>query len=380
MASKPIKLPNGNWRARIKLKGVRETITRSTPGELASAIRTREAEIEAQAKTGECNPLTKDQQAAQKRTLRALMEKYRDFVSPSHKGCRWEQLRINYWLETGFLAQVDDLDKPGKMKVIELVDMRLGDLNKSHFAGWRDYRLTQIDKPSVRREMTLMSSAFHTARREWGWLQKSFLTEVKRPEDNPDRDRIATPDEIARLAHYTGYDEKQMLTKTRVFMAWLFCAETALRCGEACRLKYEDVDFKTNVATIHFGKTKAAKRKVPLTPRAVQILREMEVVAEDGEPIFRITEVLCSAHWTKAIKNCAIDDLHFHDSRHMAITKLAQRFDVLALAKMVGHKSVNLLMIYYNRRVEDMARDLHAVENLAITLQAKEQPRLKMAA
>ena len=53
-----------------------------------------------------------------------------------------------------------------------------------------------------------------------------------------------------------------------------------------------------------------------------------------------------------------IEDLHFHDSRHTAITRLAGKLDVLALARMVGHKDLRMLQIYYNESAEDMAKRL----------------------
>ena len=51
-----------------------------------------------------------------------------------------------------------------------------------------------------------------------------------------------------------------------------------------------------------------------------------------------------------------IDDLTFHDSRHDAITRLAQKLSVLQLARVVGHRDVRSLMTYYNETAESMAR------------------------
>lgn len=43
-----------------------------------------------------------------------------------------------------------------------------------------------------------------------------------------------------------------------------------------------------------------------------------------------------------------IIDLHWHDSRHEAITRLARRLDVLDLARMIGHRDLRSLQVYYN--------------------------------
>ena len=52
-----------------------------------------------------------------------------------------------------------------------------------------------------------------------------------------------------------------------------------------------------------------------------------------------------------------ISDLTFHDSRHDAITRLAQKLSVLQLARMVGHRDIRSLMTYYyNETAESMAK------------------------
>ena len=50
-----------------------------------------------------------------------------------------------------------------------------------------------------------------------------------------------------------------------------------------------------------------------------------------------------------------IENLRFHDSRHSAITNLAKKLSVLDLARMVGHRDVKSLMIYFNPTAEEIA-------------------------
>lgn len=57
----------------------------------------------------------------------------------------------------------------------------------------------------------------------------------------------------------------------------------------------------------------------------------------------------------QAKARCLIDDLTFHDTRHEAITKLAKKLQVLDLARMVGHRDLRMLQIYYNKTAADMA-------------------------
>ena len=53
-----------------------------------------------------------------------------------------------------------------------------------------------------------------------------------------------------------------------------------------------------------------------------------------------------------------IDNLHFHDTRHEAVTRLAKKLDVLDLARMIGHRNLKTLMVYYNATAEELAQKL----------------------
>ena len=64
------------------------------------------------------------------------------------------------------------------------------------------------------------------------------------------------------------------------------------------------------------------------------------------------------ALFRKARDRAMIEGLTFHDSRHEAITRLAGRLDVLELARMVGHRDLRMLMVYYNKTAAELADKL----------------------
>lgn len=54
-----------------------------------------------------------------------------------------------------------------------------------------------------------------------------------------------------------------------------------------------------------------------------------------------------------------IEDLHFHDTRAEALTRLARKVDVLTLAKISGHKDLRILQnAYYRETAEQIAARL----------------------
>jgi len=69
---------------------------------------------------------------------------------------------------------------------------------------------------------------------------------------------------------------------------------------------------------------------------------------------------VASATFQKACRaeKVKIENLHFHDTRHEAITRLAKKLDILDLARMTGHKDLKSLMTYYNATPAEIAAQL----------------------
>lgn len=165
-------------------------------------------------------------------------------------------------------------------------------------------------------------------------------------------------DEIERICFALGFDQTETELATtgyqRVAVAFLFAIETAMRAGEICGLVASDIVGRT--ATLRQTKNRT-KRGVPLSRRAAEILRLLPEVP-DQEPLFGMTARSLDALFRKAKKRAMIDDCTFHDTRHLAITRLAKKLNVLDLARMVGHEDLRQLQVYYNESAETMASRL----------------------
>lgn len=270
------------------------------------------------------------------KTFADLLTKYAEEVSPTKRGERWERLRIGVTLRDPVAA------------------VHLRDFDSRAVAGWRDRRLTQVSAASVHREWNLLSNACTIAVREWKWLRENPMREVKRPAEPEARDRLATDDEIERLLFALGYDHDAppVTVTARVGAVMLFAIETAMRAGEIAGLTWANMKLEQRYCKIEGGKTSAAKRDVPLSAEAIRIIEQMP---KGVATVFNVTTAQIDALFRKAKGKALIEDLHFHDTRHLAITRLSRKLDVLALARMVGHRDLRQLMIYYNASAEDMA-------------------------
>jgi integrase len=324
-------------RAQIAILGVRESKVFAKKAEAIAWAAERETEIRNEKATG----------IQRGRTVRDAFGRYEKEVSIHKRGARWEQIR---------LAAI------GKMEVdgTALGEMKLADVTSDVLGKWRDKRLN-VDKVSgstVNRDLNLLSHVFTYAAKEWKWIATKPTTDVRRPKEAAPRDRLYTQDEIDRLCAAMSIDPAQaepVKTITqRVGIAFLYAIETAMRAGEICGVRPDNK--KGRVVTLLETKN-GTKRDVPQSPRALELLSLLPEPAEDGT-VFGITTRQLDALFRKARTNAAVEGATFHDTRHLAITRLAKKLSVLDLARMVGHRDLRQLQVYYNESAEDMAARL----------------------
>ncbi len=312
-----------SWTAEVRKGGQRLTATFDSKSQAQNWISRTEADI-ADAKYS----------TIPDKIFGDLLEKYRKEVTPTKRGKKWEETRIGLFLRDEF-AQV-----------------HLRDLDQTHFAVWRDRRLRSVSEASVLREWNILSNACKRALQEWKWLEFHPMKGVEKPTKPPSRDRIYTDEEIGRLMHSMGTDLGTVVG--RVGAAFLFALETAMRCGEICGLTWDRVNLEKRFLVVMEGKTRAAKREIPLSQKAIDILERLP----KSDKVFSLGESTLDATFRRAKQKALILDATFHDSRATAITRLAKKLDILSLARMVGHKDLRMLMVYYRESAEDIAKRL----------------------
>lgn len=177
-------------------------------------------------------------------------------------------------------------------------------------------------------------------------------------------------------------------------------------------MTWADVDLKRRVARLRGVEGRATKsgdefRDVPLSTRALEVLSSLPRRV-DGGRVFPISQNALRLTWDRALVSArrahlhrllvkkleaeGIDgdrevralifkkrqplartaqlladfertdrtlmDLHFHDLRHEATSRLAERLQMHELMKVTGHKSSAMLSRYYHPRAEDLASKL----------------------
>ena len=318
---------SSGWRAEVCIKGIR-----------TSATFTTKREAQAWASQEETRLREESSGKVPKKPFRDLLERYSREVSSKKRGAKREQKMINVFLRD------------------PVADVSLRLLAPTDIAAWRDRRLNQVSGSTVAREMTILRHACSVARRDWGWVRVNPVCDVRRPVTAAARTRRPTTEETEKLLDMLGYS-REIPPKTvsaRIGAAYLFAIETAMRAGEICGLEWQYV----NERHVHLPLTKNGyARDVPLSAEARRIIEQFRPLNDDEEgAVFDVSAASLDALFRKARARACIEDLHFHDTRREALTRLSKIFDVMELARISGHRDLRVLQnVYYAPTVADLA-------------------------
>lgn len=354
------------WRAKVRRKGFPEQSRTFTYREDAEKwIRSIERELETSGFV--------DRREAEKNTLGQVLRRYQQDVTPHKKSADIESVKINVILKDATLEK-----------------LKMSAVTSAAIASWRDRRLKEVSGATVNREMDVLSTVLNHARREWNIHVENPIPHVKRPEKARARDRrFSTEEEKYLLAALTGGERRADGTFTKgARNQWLLplvqlAIESAMRRGELLALRWENVDLARQTA--HLPETKNGdSRTVPLSTRAVSILKVLprsdkvtdEKVARTG-PVFPITALALRKGFERAVERAQqdyseackkagikpvagfLEDVHFHDTRHEAASRLADKLsNILELSAVTGHRDLRMLKRYYHPRAEDLAKKL----------------------
>jgi integrase len=318
------------WRAEVRILGSYASATFETK----VAARTWATEEEARIRSGQ----TRQSVEAESWSVGKLLQTYGEQVSVRKRGARWEHTRIR-------MLQRDPLAS----EPIQVV-------GRKDIAAFRDRRLAMVKTSTVNRELNLISAAFTWAVREREILDSNPVHGLARPANPPHRDRRISEDEIERVCAALGYKAGTVPTTRNheVAVAFLISIETAMRASEVLSLTQSRVDLDARYGVLDRTKN-GDRRRVPLSSEAVRLLR---LCPKDRHCYFGVNAGVLSTLFRRAARKARIEDLHFHDARHEAATRLARRIDVLDLARMMGVRDLRTLQVYYNATASEIAQRL----------------------
>jgi integrase len=230
-------------------------------------------------------------------------------------------------------------------------------------------RTLRADAPSTdqpARALRVLRGALNAAVR-WRILDYNPAALVQMPRHEPRRGvALSAAQAAALLAQVEGH---------RLEALYHLALTLGLRRGELLSLRWSDIDMDGATLTVQGGKTAAAHRTLPLSAALVGHLRQhwqrqvqeraalpltwqeqgLVFPSEVGAPLhprnlYRHFERL------RALAGIS-DDLHFHDLRHTALTRLAERGTPPAVVQAIaGHTTPTLALRVYTHAELDALR------------------------
>jgi integrase len=319
---------SGKWQARVQIQG-HTPLSKTFINKVDAERWAKQVEVEMQ--KGSYTNLV----LAERTTFAEIIERYITEVLPTMRGGKADYIRLKA------LAR-----RPiAKLNMVALTPQKI--------AQHRDERLKEVAPATVIRELSYFSSIITYARKEWGININNPISLVARPKNPQGRNRIldaAETNALFEALRPTGRRSIWMLPLVRLAL------ETAMRRSELLGLRWEHIDPGRRTIFLQLTKN-GTSRTVPLSTHAVQILTGIPRNI-DGR-VFPVTHEVVSQAFNRARKQAGVKDIRFHDLRHMAITRLAEKLpNLIELSAVSGHKSLAMLKRYYHPNPELLAEKL----------------------
>ena len=310
---------NNGWQAQIRKKGL-PSITKTFTQRKDALIwaNTIESEID--------RGVYVDHSIAEQTILGDLLDRYSTDILPSLRGEKSEQSRLQH-LRAHF----------GLFSLARI---------KSHdLAEYRDTRLMLVGPQSVKHELGLLNRVLRIAHSEWGYTLPHGIPAVSTPKLPHGRDR--------RLQ---GVEEAVLLNelKQTPIVQNIVCIaiETAMRRSEILNIERDHINIDQRLLAIPVTKTNTP-RTIPLSSRGLESINQFMNLIGDAHPRFRADSVTQS--FSRACKRANIINLHFHDLRHEATSRLFEKgLNVMEVSLITGHKSLSMLHRYTHLKPESL--------------------------
>lgn len=281
-------------------------------------------------------------------TIKEALKAYTDRISPNKRGAKQEKYRARpIW--RSFLGKI-----------------RISEVSTVDIANYRDMRLATIaphtkrlvSPNTVRLELAMLSDMLNIAIIEWGACKENPVLRVRKPKLPPGRDRRITWGEERRILRAASAHKNR-----EMYSIIVLALETAMRQGEILNLEWEHIDLRTRVAHLPITKN-GSKRDVPLSLRAVDALTRLGVGTQGD--VFKYTSDGFKSAWRTLIKRTGIENLHFHDLRHEAVSRLFElgTLDMMEVATISGHKSMQMLRRYTHLKASNLVEKLDGRKTL----------------
>ena len=216
----------------------------------------------------------------------------------------------------------------------------------------------------------------------WGKIEKPVKIALAKGEHQ--RDRVLTMDEEAKYLDACRQPWKDCAT---------LVLDEGLRPGEVFALRWPNIllhDDGTGLIHISEGKSKAARRVLPMTRRVYALLLARYIASgkpEEGwifptgrDPAKHITDSLTKGQHRKALDDSKVSDFVPYTLRHTALTRFgeAASHNVFTVAQIAGHANLATTKRYVHPQAEAINQVFKASQLLVGTKLGTDEKSVKV--
>ncbi len=273
---------------------------------------------------------------SKRRTIRDLMERYKETVIPRQKDQANPTRHANFWIE-------------------RIGDLKLNRLSSSVLVKVRDELATDRAPSTVNRYFAVISHACTLAEREWEWMESNPVRKVGRLKEPAGRVRYLSDKE-----RYTLLDATSSSKHPHLHVIVLLALTTGARRSEILNLKWKDVNLKERRAVLENTKN-GERRSLALVPQVIDELANLKKVRridddrifvdprrKDSTARYRNSGVsYFEKSWRAARAEAKLTNFRFHDLRHSCASYLAMNgATTVEIAAVLGHKTLVMVKRY----------------------------------
>lgn len=229
-----------------------------------------------------------------------------------------------------------------------LVNRKLGTITSEHAADYAAYLQTKGWKPtSINNSLRVLRRALILAA-EWGHAPTAPKIKMLRGEHH--REHVVSRDEEARYLAAAG----ELMTDVATVLS-----DTGMRPEENARLRWESITWhhgQNGTLQVTHGKTAAARRMIPLSPRVRALLEQRWRVAllplegwvwSSATKSGHIEPSTLKKQHRNAIRVSGVRPFVMYALRHTFLTRLGEAgCDAWTLARIAGHTSISMSARY----------------------------------
>lgn len=254
------------------------------------------------------------------------------------------------------------------LKRSKLASLRLDELTEEHAQLYAaEHR--KLTPSGINRGLRTLRRALNLAY-TWGVIEKPVKVELAKGENQ--RDRVLTNAELKAYLDASPQPWRDAAT---------IIAEEGMRPGEVFALQWPHVllsedGSQTGMIQVVDGKSKAARRILPMTPAVYRLLKARYeknkqptagFIFPGGSKTGKLTsDGLARQLHEKALKDSKVAAFPPYTLRHTALTRLGEAAggDVFALARIAGHSSITITQRYVHPQAETIDRVFSKAQRL----------------